>query len=131
MKIELKREHGTKKYTLGDLYIDGEYFCKSLEDEEREVKIPHETCIPMGTYKVIVDMSIRFKQLMPLLLNVPNFTGVRIHSGNTHEDTDGCILVGKPLRSDFITESRKTFVDLMKKINQARINKEEITIEIT
>lgn len=130
MKLELRREHGSKKYTLGDLYIDGEYFCKTLEDEERDVKIKGETSIPVGTYEVIVTYSNRFNQLMPLLLNVPNFEGIRIHSGNTDKDTDGCILVGKPLRADFIQQSRDTYVQLMKKINAAR-PKGKIWIEIT
>lgn len=130
MKLELKREHGTLKYTLGSLYIDGVYFCKTLEDQEREEKIKGETAIPLGTYEVIVTYSNRFGMLMPLLLNVPNFEGIRIHSGNTHEDTEGCILVGKPLRADFIQQSRDTYVQLMKLINAAR-PKSKIWITIT
>lgn len=131
MKLELQREHGTEGYTGGKLFIDGIYFCHTMEDQERDEKIPRETAIPVGTYEFMVSMSMRFKKLMPLLLNVPNFSGVRIHSGNTANDTEGCILVGKPLKSGFVSESRTVFVELMKKINQARINKEELTIEIS
>jgi hypothetical protein len=82
MKLTLQRAHGTTDYTHGKLFIDGEYFCDTMEDQERESKVSGKTAIPMGHYRVIIDMSTRFKQLMPLILNVPNFTGVRIHSGN-------------------------------------------------
>lgn len=82
MKLTVKRQHGTKGYTHGQLFIDDVYFCDTMEDEERAVKVQDETAIPLGHYKVIIDMSLRFKRLMPLILNVPNFTGVRIHNGN-------------------------------------------------
>jgi hypothetical protein len=64
---------------IGKLYIDGAYFCDTLEDIPREIKKLHETCIPVGTYKVILNMSNRFQKIMPLLLDVPNFEGIRIH----------------------------------------------------
>lgn len=131
MKLELKRRHGTSKYTLGTLYIDGHYFCETLEDQEREEKIPHETAIPLGTYKVVINMSIRFKRLMPLLLNVPNFEGIRIHAGNTDKDTDGCILVGRESKVNFIKDSRVTYTELMAKLNMAVQNKEQIEITIS
>jgi len=95
MKIEVKRIHRTEKSTIGEMYVDGVFQCYTLEDKEREVKIKSETAIPKGTYDVIINMSNRFKKEMPLLLKVPNFEGVRIHSGNTNHDTEGCILVGK------------------------------------
>lgn len=130
MLLTVKRTHGTKSYTHGQLSIDNVYFCETMEDEEKAVKVNGKTAIPCGHYKVIVDMSTRFKRLMPLLLNVPNFEGVRIHSGNTAEDTEGCILVGKDLRVDYISESRLTFADLFKRINNALVDKQVITIEI-
>lgn len=126
MKLDLVRKQGTTGYTEGKLYIDGVYFCDTIEDEERTVKIQDKTAIPKGHYKVIINQSTRFKKLMPLLLNVPNYTGVRIHSGNTSEDTEGCILVGKKLKDGFVTKSRDTFKLLMKKIS----NQEVLTIEI-
>lgn len=126
MIITLIRKVGTKGFTEGKLYIDGVYFCDTIEDEERVKKIQDKTAIPKGKYSVIINMSNRFKKLMPLLLNVPNYTGVRIHSGNTSEDTEGCILVGKKLKDGFITKSRDTFKLLMKKLE----GQKDITIEI-
>ncbi len=126
MKITVKRIHKTDISTIGELYIDGIFECYTLEDIEREVKIKCETAIPKGTYKVIINQSNRFKKLMPLLLNVPNFEGVRIHSGNTNHDTEGCILVGQTRSKNFIGQSRKAFDKLFKKMQTAK----DITITI-
>ena len=82
MKLLLKRLHKTQNSTIGELYVDGKFECYTLEDVERKEKIYAKTAIPKGTYQVIINMSNRFKKLMPLLLNVPNFEGVRIHTGN-------------------------------------------------
>lgn len=95
LKLKLDRVFKGPDYTIGKLYVDGRYFADTLEDAVREVKIPGKTAIPAGTYAVVYNMSKRFKKMMPLLLNVPGFEGVRIHAGNTAGDTDGCILVGK------------------------------------
>lgn len=126
MIITLIRKVGTKGFTEGKLYLDGVYFCDTIEDEERAKKVQNKTAIPKGKYSVIINMSNRFKKLMPLLLNVPNYTGVRIHSGNTSEDTEGCILVGKKIKDGFVTKSRDTFKLLMKKLE----GQKDITIEI-
>ena len=126
MKLLLKRLHRTDVSTIGELYVDGVFECYTLEDIERDVKIKSETAISKGTYKVIVTMSNRFKRLLPLLINVPDFQGVRIHSGNTNHDTEGCILVGQTRSKDFIGKSRKAFDNLFKKIQKAK----SITIEI-
>jgi len=93
-------------YTIGKFYVDGEYFADTLEDAVRTEKIKGKTAIPEGTYDVIFTMSNRFKKVMPLLLDVPNFEGVRIHSGNIPEDTEGCILVGKNTVVGKLTDSR-------------------------
>jgi hypothetical protein len=127
MKIEVKRLHKTSKSTIGELTIDGKFECYTLEDIEREVKIKSETAIAKGTYKVIINQSNRFKRLLPLLLNVPNFEGVRIHSGNSNHDTEGCILVGRTRSNDFIGQSRKAFDSLFKKMQGAK----NITITIS
>ena len=94
-RLVLDRIFKGPNYTIGKLYIDGEYFCDTLEDTVRDKKIPNKTAIPAGTYKVIVNTSPRFKRLLPRLLDVPGFEGILIHRGNTPEDTSGCILVGE------------------------------------
>jgi hypothetical protein len=127
MVIKIKRLHKTDNSTIGELTIDGKFECYTLEDREREVKIKSETAIPKGTYKVIINQSNRFKKLLPLLLNVPNFEGVRIHPGNTNHDTEGCILVGRTRSKDFIGQSRKAFATLFAKMKEAK----EITLIIT
>ena len=124
--LKVTRDSYTSKSTIGKLYVNDKFICDTLEDTVREVKIQNKTAIPRGHYKVIINMSTRFKKLMPLLLNVANFTGVRIHSGNTKEDTEGCILVGKKIKDGFVGKSRDTFKLLMKKIS----DQEVITIEI-
>lgn len=126
MKLTLKREHGTKNFTHGKLYINDVYFCDTLEDQERDKKIAGETAIPCGTYKVVITMSPRFKRMMPLLLDVPNFTGIRIHNGNTKDHTEGCILVGKKLKDGFVGHSRATYKDLMARLQGVK----DISIEI-
>jgi hypothetical protein len=127
MVIKIKRLYKTDNSTIGELTIDGKFECYTLEDKEREVKIKSETAIPKGTYKVIINQSNRFKKLLPLLLNVPNFEGVRIHPGNTNHDTEGCILVGRTRSKDFIGQSRKAFATLFAKMKEAK----EITLIIT
>lgn len=95
INLEVKRVKKESDYTIGQLFVNGEYFCDTLEDEIRQVKVMHETAIPVGTYKVTLERSPRFKRILPLLHNVPGFTGILIHSGNTDKHTSGCILVGK------------------------------------
>jgi len=128
MKLELKRIAYRPAYTIGKLYIDGKYFCDTLEDTQREVKIMHETCIPAGTYQVIINMSNRFKRLMPLLVNVPGFEGIRIHNGANASHTSGCILTGKNSSIGQLTESKTMFENLFKVLQSA---KDKITIEIS
>jgi hypothetical protein len=127
MKIVIKRLHKTENSTIGELTIDGKFECYTLEDKERDVKIKGETAIPTGTYKVIINQSNRFKRLLPLLIAVPNFEGVRIHAGNSNHDTEGCILVGMNRSVDYITKSRKAFDILFKKMQSAK----DITITIS
>ena len=109
MKLELRRKWATDNSTIGELYIDGVYFCYTLEDVVRPQKIKKETAIPNGTYRVEVDLSPKYGKLMPHVMNVPGFEGIRIHPGNDKEDTEGCILVGKTRATDRIFESRATF----------------------
>lgn len=127
MTITIKRLYKSENSTIGEMTIDGKWECYTLEDKERDIKIKSETAIPRGTYKIIINQSNRFKRLLPLLLNVPNFEGVRIHPGNTNHDTEGCILVGRTMSKDFIGQSRKAFTSLFTKMKLAK----EITLIIT
>ena len=134
-KIKIIRDTFSDESTIGKLYIDGEYFCETLEDKDRFLeaggkKEYSKTAIPRGIYSVVLNESFRFKKLMPLLLNVPQFEGIRIHSGNKAEDTDGCILVGRTRRRDFIENSRDTFNELMDRLEEAISSNEKIEIEI-
>lgn len=129
MNLLLKRQIKTKDFTLGELFIDGVSFCYTVEDMERmpNEKVYGKTAISKGVYKVIINMSNRFKKEMPLLLNVPNFEGIRIHSGNTSEDSLGCIIVGMVRTINGVGMSRIAFTKLMEKLKgQKNI---EITIE--
>ena len=119
MKITLNRIFKGDQYTIGKMYIDGIYFCDTLEDPVRPEKIKHETAIPAGTYNVILNRSNRFKKILPLLLNVPNYEGIRIHSGNTKEDTSGCILVGENKIKGQVINSKQKMNELMKLLIKA------------
>ena len=116
MNIIIKRIFKGPDYTIGRLSIDGKYFCDTLEDTVRApgVKIPGKTAIPAGKYKIKLTESLRFKKLMPRLENVPGFTGVLIHAGNTAEDSGGCILVGKNRVKGKVLDSRETFARLFR-----------------
>jgi hypothetical protein len=94
MKLTLHRNSGTVDYTAGKLFVEGEFFCYTLEDQERDVKVYGKTAIPKGTYRIVLNWSPRFKRILPLLIGVPDFTGIRIHPGNKASHTEGCILVG-------------------------------------
>jgi hypothetical protein len=126
MELLLKRLHKTDKSTVGELFIDGKFECYTLEDVEREVKIYGKTAIKKGKYDVIINVSNRFKVEMPLLLKVPEFEGIRIHSGNKPEDTLGCILVGETRSLDWVGSSKKAYKKLFAKMKLA----DKITIEI-
>ena len=130
MEILVKRIAKKETYTIGKMYIDGKYFCDTLEDKDRGLsqsmteeeirkrKVYGLTAIPTGAYKVIVNYSERFGKLMPLLLDVKGYAGVRIHSGNTPADTLGCILVGRNTAKGMVTESRNTFLRLMETLKR-------------
>ena len=122
MLIEVKRFDFKDSYTAGRMYIDNLYFCYTLEDVVREgAKVDGQTAIPTGTYDVIIDDSTRFGRPMPHILNVPNFKGVRIHSGNTSKDTEGCILLGASYAGkDFIGNSKNSFDIFFEKLKTAK-----------
>ena len=124
------RKEFTQQSTIGELSVDGKFECYTLEDMVRPVKIKGMTAIPAGAYEVVVTFSERFQRLLPLLLNVPGFDGVRIHTGNTDLDTEGCILVGKVKKKDAIRSSKVAFDALFPKI-QAAAQQEKIFIHIS
>ena len=138
MYIQLVREYYTNKSTEGKLFVNGEFECYTLEDTDRNLegggeKIYGKTAIPKGVYDMKITYSPRFKEDMPLILNVPQFEGVRIHKGNTSTDTDGCILVGvdnKNGTDDFIGQSKKAYEKLFSKLSEAEKRGEKLTIEI-
>jgi len=125
MKLKLIRETKTNAETIGSLYIDGKFYCYTLEDTYREKKQFANTCIPYGTYSVQVTMSTRFKRKLPLIYNQKDLSvldkdgdrwlGIRIHGGNSHMDTEGCILVAKTRhlneKSGFLDSAKKTILN--------------------
>ena len=131
MRLELKRIAKRDDYTIGRLYVDGEYFCDTLEDKvrdlTREANVYGKTAIPEGTYEVTLRVqSPRFSQkkqydfckgYLPRLLGVPSFEGVLIHVGNTAADTEGCILVGKNTVKGMVTDSSATFRKLYDRLS--------------
>ena len=119
MKLLLKRTFLRDEYTIGSLFVDGKYFCDTIEDKVRdfnkdgdlldpgETKVYAETAIPYGTYDVELSMSPKFKRQLPMILDVKHFTGIRIHRGNTAQDSAGCIIVGEnKVRGKVINSTR-------------------------
>jgi hypothetical protein len=129
MIITLIRRWFKQDYTIGDLYIDGNWFSNTVEDKDRGLddsmmvdeikkkKVYGETAIPYGTYKVSITYSPKFKKNLPLVEGVKGFEGIRIHSGNTAKDSLGCIIVGKNKKVGMVLDSRATMEKLMKVLN--------------
>lgn len=134
MNLQLKRHLKTDAYTIGRLYINGTYFCDTLEDRMRnlpqEKKIPGETAIPAGRYKIVVNISPRFKRLLPRLSGVPGFEGILIHRGNTDKDTAGCILVGEYKQTGKLYNSTGYELRLTAMLEKVQAQGESISIEI-
>lgn len=143
MKLLLKRKYKGDTYTIGDLYIDGVFFCNVIEDKVRNLaetcpntpkglactckeKVYAETAIPAGTYKVTMEYSPRFKRILPYIHNVPHFIGILIHSGNDEKDSAGCLIVGFNTVKGKVLQSRVT----SDKLNSILSIQKEITIEI-
>lgn len=144
MELKLKRIARRSGYTIGHLYIDGEYFCDTLEDKDRglrqdysvevnrKLKKAGETAIPTGRYQVTLSVkSPRFSQkeayrfcngYLPRLINVPAFDGVLIHIGNTAKDSAGCILVGYNRAVGKVLDSAATFHRLYERLEKAKGN---------
>lgn len=154
MEIHLWRRYRSKSYCIGRLYIDGKYFCDVLEDMDRGIdssmkvsdierrKVYGETAIPLGRYEVKLTYSpkfatrqwcSRYKGILPLLCDVPAFSGVRIHVGNKPEDSLGCLLVGENKVKGQVIHSTETFYRLMDEhiLPAVRKRKEQVFITIS
>ena len=140
MKLTLKRIALKPTYTIGKLYIDDNYFCDTLEDTVRDInkdgkfdngekKIKGKTAIPYGTYEIKWTYSPRFKKYAPQLMNVPSFEGIRIHSGNSSEHTEGCLLLGENKKVGMVLNSKATIAKFCPIIKDA-CAKGKVTIEI-
>lgn len=140
MKLTLNRIALRQTYTIGKLYIDGKYFCDTLEDTVRdtnksgkfdngEKKVKGKTAIPYGTYEIKWTYSPRFKKYTPQLMNVPSFEGIRIHSGNSSDHTEGCLLLGENKKVGMVLNSRATIAKFYPIIKDT-CAKGEVTIEI-
>jgi hypothetical protein len=130
MELVLTRDAFLPTRTLGKLYADNVFECFTCEDAVRDTKIAGETAIPKGRYRVIITLSNRFKRELPILLNVPNYEGVRIHSGNTEADTEGCILCGSTRNDSGVFSSRIATNNLILKIRNAINSGKEVWITI-
>lgn len=143
MELRLERKYRNNNYCIDKLYINGKYFSDALEDPDRgltdnmsleeikKIKIKGNTCIPYGTYNITITYSPRFKKNLPLLNNVKGFDGIRIHSGNKPQDTEGCLLPGFNKVKGQVIDSRVTTDKLIAQIQQALNKGEKITITIT
>ena len=140
MKLTLKRIALRSTYTIGRLYVDGNYFCDTLEDTVRDLnkngkfdngekKVYGKTAIPYGTYEIKWTYSPRFKKYTPQLMNVPSFEGIRIHSGNTSADTEGCLILGENKQVGKVLNSRATINKFYPIIKKA-CSEGKVTIEI-
>ena len=151
MKLTLNRIARKETYTIGRLYIDGQYYCDTIEDKDRdanrngvfdneEQKLSSQTAVPNGTYRITMKVQSqrysknpnysRCKGYLPRLLNVPSFEGVLIHIGNTAQDSAGCILVGRNKVVGKVLDSKATFWPLYDRMKAADDRGEEISITI-
>lgn len=144
MEIHLKRFDKREGYTKGLLYIEDEFQCFTIEDQERKVKIKHKTCIPEGRFEITLrdfgGFDGRYKEKFPemhkgmlWLRDVPNFEYILIHIGNYTKNTSGCILVGKRTEStkQSIERSKQAYIEFYKKVIKAFERNEKVYITIT
>ena len=135
-RLKLVRRFQGPHYTIGSLYWENNYLCDTLEDTVRNlaqggVKITDQTAIPFGTYPVELTMSPKFRRLLPIVLYVPQFTGIRIHRGNRAQDTSGCILPGENKVKGKVLHSTKYEMKIIELIYQAIRDGYQVEIEIT
>lgn len=142
MKLKIDRAFPKAEYTIGRLYINDKLFCNTLEDTDRGLtqdmfiseiiakKVYGKTAIPKGVYEVVISWSNKFKKNMIEVKNVKGFSGIRMHAGNTAEDSLGCPLVGKNTAKGRLTSSRAYADALFNEVQQAINQHEKVTLEI-
>jgi hypothetical protein len=141
MTIRIDRQWKKAEYTISKVYINGRYYgCNALEDTDRGLlqamqiaeiqkrKIKGKTAIPRGYYDVKVTWSEKYQRNMPLVVDVPGFSGIRLHPGNSAKDTEGCILFGKNDKVGWISDSRYWTDKIYRLINTALAKGEKITL---
>ena len=136
MNLSLIRDTFTETSTTGKLFIENDFECFVLEDQDRKLeaggmKVYGETAIPRGRYKIELDWSPKYGRDMPHILDVPQFEGIRIHTGNRTADTEGCLIVGQERIVDYVRSSKLAFDALLLKLNAAWANNEEVWLTIT
>jgi len=138
MQLVVKRQPSGPTFTHGDLFIDGQFQCHTLEDVVREQpgvpvsqwKVAGKTAMPTGTYRVVIDMSTRFKRMMLHVLEVPGFEGIRVHSGNTDADTEGCLLLGMVRTATGLEQSKVAVAAVEAIVGNALARGEPVTITV-
>lgn len=153
MELRIDRKYKKQSYTISNLYIDGKWFCNCLEDADRglddsmsedlirTLKKPSITAIPRGTYEITLDVvSPKYSKVqfykdicngkVPRLKNVKGFDGILIHAGNTDKDSSGCLLVGQNKVKGQVVNSKETFKQLYKLLQDGKSRGEKITIKI-
>jgi hypothetical protein len=141
MELLLERKYPKNNYTIGNLYVNGKFYCNIIEDVVRDInkngsfdcgefKISGHTAIPYGKYEIQVTYSPKFKRKLPLLLNVKHFEGIRIHRGNTEKDSSGCLIPGENTKRGMVLNSTKYELELTNLIESANKRGEKVIIEI-
>lgn len=137
MHLFLTRGRSKGVSTISPLLVDGYWHSWVLEDVIRETgqpvaqwKVPSKTAIPCGLYRVTLTHSQRFNRILPLVNDVPGFTGIRIHPGNTFEDTDGCLLPGYEKNGEAVGRSRLAFEELFTLMESATKHGDAIFLTI-
>lgn len=136
MNLTLIRDVFTEVSTTGKLFIENDEECFILEDQDRKLeaggtKIYGRTAIPRGRYKIVLDWSPKYGRDMPHLLDVPQYEGIRIHTGNRAEDSEGCLIPGQDRVENYVRNSKLAFDALLQKMNIAWARGEEVWITIT
>jgi hypothetical protein len=130
MIIVIQREVSDDRKTFGKLFIDGQYFCETLEDVVRPVKIHGETAIPAGVYPVTLEKSPRFGPNTISVHKVENFKHIRVHGGNHENNTEGCPLVGMERTATGIRNCKPALDELKHEIGAALQAGEQVWLEI-